>query len=200
MAYNTFDAIKIGLASPDMIKEWSHGLSKKARNHKLQDPQARDQRSLLRKRSSGRPRTGSVTAENIKRYAIRARSATAAASRSQNQGQARAHGPRRANNPRFPSGPWGIPSRMGLILNLSPRLLEKVLYFASYIVINPGDTPLTKNQILTEREYRDMQGKYEDDFKAGMGAEAIKELLAEMDLEAMANELGTELKASSGQR
>ena len=76
----------------------------------------------------------------------------------------------------------GIPSRMGLILDISPRVLEKVLYFANYIVIDPGDTPLKKKQILTETEYRDMREKYEDDFRAGMGAEAIKELLAELDL------------------
>ena len=77
----------------------------------------------------------------------------------------------------------GIPSRMGLILDISPRILEKVLYFANYIVIDPGDTPLMKKQILTETEYRDMREKYEDDFRAGMGAEAIKELLAELDLD-----------------
>ena len=67
---------------------------------------------------------------------------------------------------------------MGLVLDISPRILEKVLYFAAYIVTDPGDAPLTKNQVLTEKEYRDMREKYEDDFKAGMGAEAVKELLA----------------------
>ena len=72
---------------------------------------------------------------------------------------------------------------MGLLLDISPRILEKVLYFASYIVTDPGDCPLSKNQILSEKEYRDMREKYEDDFKAGMGAEAIKELLQEIDLE-----------------
>jgi len=75
----------------------------------------------------------------------------------------------------------GIPSRMGLILDISPRVLEKVLYFAAYIVVDPGDCPLEKYQILTEKEYRDMREKYEDDFKAGMGAEAVKELLAELE-------------------
>ena len=71
---------------------------------------------------------------------------------------------------------------MGLLLDISPRILEKVLYFASYIVINPGDCPLTKNQILTEKEYRDMREKYEDDFQAGMGAEAVKKLLCTVGL------------------
>ena len=72
----------------------------------------------------------------------------------------------------------GIPSRMGLLLDISPRILEKVLYFANYIVTDPGETPLTKNQILSEKEYRDYREKYEDDFQAGMGAEAVKKLLA----------------------
>ena len=77
----------------------------------------------------------------------------------------------------------GIPSRMGLLLDISPRILEKVLYFAAYIVTDPGDAPLAKNQILSEKEYRDMREKYEDDFEAGMGAEAVKKLLQEIDLE-----------------
>ena len=94
----------------------------------------------------------------------------------------------------------GIPSRMGLILNMSPRLLEKVLYFASYIVIDPGQTPLMKKQILSEREYADMRERYEDDFKAGMGAEAIRELLAEIDLEKTSEELRAELREASGQK
>ena len=76
-----------------------------------------------------------------------------------------------------------IPSRMGLLLDISPRLLEKVLYFASYIVIDPGATPLEKYQLLTEKEYRDNYEKYETEFRVGMGAEAIQELLAEIDIE-----------------
>ena len=74
----------------------------------------------------------------------------------------------------------GIPSRMGLLLDISPRILEKVLYFAAYIVTDPGFTPLTKNQILSEKEYSDMREKYEDDFDAGMGAEAVKKLLQDV--------------------
>ena len=94
----------------------------------------------------------------------------------------------------------GIPSRMGLILDMSPRLLEKVLYFASYIVIEPGDTPLIKKQILSEREYQDYREKYEDDFVAEMGAEAVKKLLAEIDLEQLSEELRAELKDAAGQK
>ena len=94
----------------------------------------------------------------------------------------------------------GIPSRMGLLLDISPRILEKVLYFATYIVTDPGDTPLTKKQILSEKEYRDMREKYEDDFQAGMGAEAVKKLLQDIDLEELSAELHAELKDASGQK
>ena len=94
----------------------------------------------------------------------------------------------------------GIPSRMGLLLDISPRILEKVLYFASYIVTDPGFSPLAKNQILSEKEYRDMREKYEDDFEAGMGAEAVKKLLQDIDLEELSNQRRAELKDASGQK
>ncbi|MDD6160231.1 MAG: DNA-directed RNA polymerase subunit beta', partial [Oscillospiraceae bacterium] len=94
----------------------------------------------------------------------------------------------------------GIPSRMGLLLDISPRILEKVLYFAAYIVIDPGFAPLSKNQILSEKEYRDMREKYEDDFDAGMGAEAVKKLLQQIDLEELSKSLRAELKTASGQK
>ena len=94
----------------------------------------------------------------------------------------------------------GIPSRMGLLLDISPRILEKVLYFASYIVTDPGFSPLAKTQILSEKEYRDMREKYEDDFEAGMGAEAVKKLLQDIDLEELSNQLRAELKDASGQK
>lgn len=94
----------------------------------------------------------------------------------------------------------GIPSRMGLILDVSPRSLEKVLYFASYIVLDPGDTPLIKKQLLSENEYREYYDKYGSSFKVGMGAEAVKQLLEELDLDKMNKELREELRTSSGQR
>ena len=94
----------------------------------------------------------------------------------------------------------GIPSRMGLLLDISPRILEKVLYFASYIVIDPGFTPLSKNQILSEKEYRDMREKYEDDFDAGMGAEAVKKLLQQIDLEQLSEQLRKELRTPPDRR
>jgi DNA-directed RNA polymerase subunit beta' len=94
----------------------------------------------------------------------------------------------------------GIPSRMGLILDISPRSLEKVLYFVSYIVTDPGDTPLMKKQLLTELEYREKKEKYGNRFQAGMGAEAIKILLQELDMDALEAELRTELREATGQR
>ena len=94
----------------------------------------------------------------------------------------------------------GIPSRMGLILDVSPRSLEKVLYFASYIVLDAGDTPLMKKQLLTENEFREYSVKYGSNFKVGMGAEAIKQLLEELDLDKMSVDLRAELNSSSGQR
>ncbi|MCL2776015.1 MAG: DNA-directed RNA polymerase subunit beta', partial [Oscillospiraceae bacterium] len=93
-----------------------------------------------------------------------------------------------------------LPSRMGLLLDISPRLLEKVLYFAQYIVIDPGKSPLEPKQLLTEREYREAYEKYENDFKAGMGAEAIKELLHNIDLEELSAALKKDLASASGQK
>ena len=93
-----------------------------------------------------------------------------------------------------------IPSRMGLLLDISPRLLERVLYFAQYIVLDPGDTPLQKMQLLKDSEYRTMYERYEDSFRVGMGAEAIKELLAELDIEQLSRDLKAELATASGQK
>ena len=94
----------------------------------------------------------------------------------------------------------GIPSRMGLLLDLSPRTLEKVLYFASYIVIDPGETTLAKYQLLSEAEYREYGEKFGARFKAGIGAEAIKKLLDEIDLDELSSELRKEIRDSTGQR
>ena len=94
----------------------------------------------------------------------------------------------------------GIPSRMGLLLDMSPRTLERVLYFASYIVLEPGDTGLTKKELLNEAEYREYRDKYGTGFRAGMGAEAIKVLLEELDLDKMAEELRAEIRETTGQR
>ena len=94
----------------------------------------------------------------------------------------------------------GIPSRIGLMLDISPRLLEKVLYFASYIVTDPGLTPLDKKQLLTEKEYREMCDRYGDEFEAAVGAEAVQTLLKEIDLDQLSAELTAEVEKSSGQK
>ena len=94
----------------------------------------------------------------------------------------------------------GIPSRMGLLLDMSPRALEKILYFAAYVVIDPGQTPLSSKQILTEREYRDSVEKFGYNFRAGMGAEAVKELLMQIDLDKLSAELREQLNETTGQK
>ena len=94
----------------------------------------------------------------------------------------------------------GFPCRIGLVLDISPRVLEKVIYFANYIVTDPGDTPLMEKQILTEKDYREFREKYEDDFQAEMGAEAIRKLLAKIDLEELAASIKNELAEAQGQK
>ncbi len=94
----------------------------------------------------------------------------------------------------------GIPSRMGLLLDMSPRSLEKILYFASYVVVDPGETGLNEKQLLTEKEYRTALEKYGYTFTVGMGAEAVKTLLQNIDLEQQSKDLRAELKDSTGQK
>ncbi len=201
MSYTTFEAIKIGLASPTMVREWSHGEVKKPEtiNYRTLKPE-RD--GLFCERIFGPQKDWECYCGKYKKIRYKGKvcdrcgvEVTRAKVRRERMGHIELAAP--------VSHIWyfkGIPSRMGLILDMSPRLLEKVLYFASYIVIEPGDTPLAKKQILSEKEYRDMLEKYEDDFRAGMGAEAIRELLAEMNMEKQAAELRAELKEASGQK
>ena len=201
MGYHTFNAIKIGLASPELIREWSYGEVKKPEtiNYRTLKPE-RD--GLFCERIFGPTKDWECHCGKYKKVRFKGKvcdkcgvEVTRAKVRRERMGHIELAAP--------VSHIWyfkGIPSRMGLILDISPRVLEKVLYFANYIVIDPGDTPLMKKQILTETEYRDMREKYEDDFRAGMGAEAIKELLAELDLEQLSKELTAELRESSGQK
>ena len=201
MGYHTFNAIKIGLASPDLIRQWSYGEVKKPEtiNYRTLKPE-RD--GLFCERIFGPTKDWECHCGKYKKVRFKGKicdkcgvEVTRAKVRRERMGHIELAAP--------VSHIWyfkGIPSRMGLILDISPRVLEKVLYFANYIVIDPGDTPLMKKQILTEAEYRDMREKYEDDFRAGMGAEAIKELLAELDLDQLSKELTTELRESSGQK
>ena len=201
MGYHTFNAIKIGLASPDLIREWSYGEVKKPEtiNYRTLKP---EKDGLFCERIFGPTKDWECHCGKYKKVRFKGKicdkcgvEVTRAKVRRERMGHIELAAP--------VSHIWyfkGIPSRMGLILDISPRVLEKVLYFANYIVIDPGDTPLMKKQILTEAEYRDMREKYEDDFRAGMGAEAIKELLQELDLDQLSRELTTELRESSGQK
>ena len=201
MADMTFEAIKIGLASPEMMKEWSYGEVKKPEtiNYRTLKPE-RD--GLYCERIFGPTKDWECHCGKYKKVRFKGKicdrcgvEVTKSKVRRERMGHIELAAP--------VSHIWyfkGIPSRMGLILDMSPRLLEKVLYFASYIVIDPGDTPLIKKQILSEREYQDYREKYEDDFKAEMGAEAIQELLREIDLDQLSEELRAEMNESNGQK
>ena len=197
----TFDSIKIGIASPEKIREWSYGEVKKPEtiNYRTLKPE-RD--GLYCERIFGPTKDWECHCGKYKKIRYKGKicdrcgvEVTKAKVRRERMGHIELAAPC--------SHIWyfkGIPSRMGLLLDISPRILEKVLYFANYIVTDPGDCPLAKNQILTEKEYRDMREKYEDDFQAGMGAEAIKTLLSEMNLEELSEQLRKEMKDASGQK
>ena len=201
MSYATFDAIKIGIASPEMIREWSYGEVKKPEtiNYRTLKPE-RD--GLFCERIFGPTKDWECHCGKYKKIRYKGKicdrcgvEVTRAKVRRERMGHIELATP--------VSHIWyfkGIPSRMGLLLDISPRILEKVLYFANYIVTDPGETPLTKNQILSEKEYRDYREKYEDDFQAGMGAEAVKKLLQDVDLESLSAQLHRELKDASGQK
>ncbi len=197
----SFESIKIGLASPDQIREWSYGEVKKPEtiNYRTLKPE-RD--GLYCERIFGPTKDWECHCGKYKRIRYKGKvcercgvEITKSKVRRERMGHIELVAP--------VSHIWyfkGIPSRMGLILDISPRDLEKVLYFAKYIVTDPGDTELTKMQILSEKEYLDMREKYEDDFKAGMGAEAIKTLLEEIDVDALSAQLREELADATGQK
>ncbi len=197
----TFDAIKIGLASPDKIREWSHGevLKPETINYRTLKPE-RD--GLFCEKIFGPSKDWECHCGKYKKIRYKGVvcdrcgvEVTKASVRRERMGHIELAAP--------VSHIWyfkGIPSRMGLILDLSPRVLEKVLYFASYIVLDPGESNLEYKQVLSEREYQDARETWGNKFRVGMGAEAIKELLQAIDLEAEAVELKTGLKESSGQK
>jgi len=198
---NNFDSMRIGLASPEQIRAWSYGEVKKPEtiNYRTLKP---EREGLFCEKIFGPTRDWECHCGKYKRIRYKGIvcdrcgvEVTRSKVRRDRMGHIELAAP--------VSHIWyfkGIPSRMGLILDVSPRSLEKVLYFASYIVIEPGETPLMKKQLLTENEYRDYRDKYGNAFKVGMGAEAIKKLLDELDLEKMSRELRQELKEVSGQR
>ena len=202
MEFNVFESIKIGIASPDKIREWSHGEVKKPEtiNYRTLKPE-RD--GLFCERIFGPQKDWECHCGKYKRIRYKGKicdrcgvEVTRSKVRRERMGHIELAAP--------VSHIWyfkGIPSRMGLILDISPRMLEKVLYFALYIVTDPGNVrELQEKQMLNEKEYRDMREKYEDDFQAGMGAEAIRTLLEKIDLEQLAAELKEELFTAAGQK
>ena len=197
----SFDAIKIGLASPEKIREWSHGEVKKPEtiNYRTLKP---EKDGLFCERIFGPSKDWECHCGKYKKIRYKGVicdrcgvEVTKSSVRRERMGHIELAAP--------VSHIWyfkGIPSRMGLILDLSPRTLEKVLYFANYIVLDAGDTKLQYKQVLTEKEYQDAREEFGNGFRAGMGAESIKELLMAIDLEKESAELKAGLKDSTGQK
>ena len=197
----TFDAIRIGLASPEKIREWSRGevLKPETINYRTLKP---EKDGLFCERIFGPSKDWECHCGKYKKIRYKGVvcdrcgvEVTKSSVRRERMGHIELAAP--------VSHIWyfkGIPSRMGLILDLSPRVLEKVLYFASYIVLDKGESDLEYKQVLSEKEYQDARETWGNKFRVGMGAEAIKELLLAIDLEKEAVELKTGLKESSGQK
>ncbi|MBD5545447.1 MAG: DNA-directed RNA polymerase subunit beta' [Lachnospiraceae bacterium] len=197
----TFDAIKIGLASPEKIREWSRGevLKPETINYRTLKP---EKEGLFCEKIFGPSKDWECHCGKYKKIRYKGVvcdrcgvEVTKSNVRRERMGHIELAAP--------VSHIWyfkGIPSRMGLILDLSPRVLEKVLYFASYIVLDPGETTFEYKQVLSEKEYQDAREEYGNKFRVGMGAEAIKELLQAIDLDAEAEELRSGLKESTGQK
>ena len=201
MERNAFDSIKIGLASPDTIRSWSYGEVTKAETINYRTLKA-ERDGLFCEKIFGPTKDWECLCGKYKRVRFKGKvcekcgvEVTTKKVRRERMGSIELAAP--------VSHIWyfkAVPSRMGLVLDMSPRLLERVIYFARYIVIDPGNTPLEKKQLLTDDEYRSARERYEDDFRAGMGAEAIRELLAEIDVEKLAAELKAQLAESAGQK
>ena len=201
MDKNVFDSIQIGLASPEMVRSWSFGEVTKPEtiNYRTLKP---EKEGLFCERIFGPTKDWECSCGKYKRQRYMGKvcekcgvEVTTKKVRRERMGHIELAAP--------VSHIWyfrAIPSRMGLLLDMSPRLLERVLYYINYVVIDPGHTPLEKKQLLTEAEYQAAVQKYENDFRAGMGAESIKELLCEIDIEALAKELKEELETAAGQK
>jgi DNA-directed RNA polymerase subunit beta' len=201
MDVNNFDALEIKLASPRQVREWSYGEVKKPEtiNYRTLKPE-RD--GLFCERIFGPIKDWECACGKYKRIRYKGVicdkcgvEVTRSKVRRERMGHIEVASP--------VTHIWyfkGVPSRLGLLLNMSPRMLEKVIYFASYVVIDPGDTDLAKNSLLTEMEYREAREKYGPVFAAGMGAEAIKEMLQELDIEELYHELREGVKTMTGQK
>jgi DNA-directed RNA polymerase subunit beta' len=198
---NNFDAMRIGLASQDQIRAWSFGEVKKPEtiNYRTLKPE-RD--GLFCEKIFGPTKDWECHCGKYKRIRFKGMicdrcgvEITRAKVRRERMGHIELATP--------VSHIWylkGVPSRIGILLDMSPRQLEKVIYFAAYVVIDPGDTPLTKREVLSEQKYRDARDKYGNRFKAGMGAEAIRELLRDLNLRKLQDELRKEYKDTTGQK
>nr|WP_027339553.1 DNA-directed RNA polymerase subunit beta' [Halonatronum saccharophilum] len=198
---NNFDSMKIGLASPEKIRSWSSGEVKKPEtiNYRTLKP---EKEGLFCEKIFGPTKDWECHCGKYKRVRYKGVvcdrcgvEVTRSKVRRERMGHIELAAP--------VSHIWffkGIPSRLGLVMDMSPRSLEKVLYFVSYIVIDTGDTPLSEKQLLSEAEFREAREKYGDDFKAGMGAEAIKEILRNLNLDKEVDELRKSIKGVSGQR
>ena len=201
MEKNVFNSIKIGLASPEMIRSWSHGEVTKAEtiNYRTNKPE-RD--GLFCEKIFGPTKDWECSCGKYKRVRYKGKicekcgvEVTTKKVRRERMGHIELAAP--------VSHIWYfkmIPSRIGLLLDISPKTLEQVLYFGSYIVLDPGASPLEKKQQLTDVELLEYSKDYKDEFRVGIGAEAIKELLAEVDIPALAEELKEELKSATGQK
>ena len=198
---NKFESMQIGLASPQKIRSWSYGEVKKPEtiNYRTLKP---EKDGLFDERIFGPTKDYECVCGKYKRIRFKGRvcdrcgvEVTSSKVRRERMGHIELAAP--------VSHIWyfkGIPSRMGLVLDMSPRALEEVIYFASYVVLDAGDTPLEKKQLLSEAEYREKKEEYGDRFTAEMGAEAIQKLLADVDLEKEATELKAVLKEATGQK
>jgi len=198
---NNFDSMKIGIASPAQIRDWSRGEVKKPEtiNYRTLKP---EKDGLFCEKIFGPTKDYECHCGKYKRVRYKGVvcdrcgvEVTRSKVRRERMGHIELAAPC--------THIWyfkGIPSRLGLIMDMSPRALEKVIYFVSYIVIKPGDTPLSEKQLLAESEYREAREKYGDSFEAGMGAEAVKKILQEMEIDKEVSSLKKEVKESSGQR
>ncbi|WHZ32624.1 DNA-directed RNA polymerase subunit beta' [Desemzia incerta] len=198
---NNFESMQIGLASSDKIRSWSYGEVKKPEtiNYRTLKPE-RD--GLFCERIFGPSKDWECACGKYKRIRYKGIvcdrcgvEVTRSKVRRERMGHIELAAP--------VTHIWyfkGIPSRMGLVLDMSPRALEEVIYFASYVVIEPGNTPLEKKQLLTEREYREKRAQYGNEFNAGMGAEAIKQLLDDVNIEKEVAELKEDLTTATGQK
>ncbi|MBE6563171.1 MAG: DNA-directed RNA polymerase subunit beta' [Ruminococcaceae bacterium] len=201
MERNTFDSIKIGLASPEMIRSWSYGEVTKPETINYRSLKA-ERDGLFCERIFGPTKDWECSCGKYKRIRHKNKvcekcgvEVTQKKVRRERMGHIELAAP--------VSHIWyfkAVPSRISTLLDISPKALDGVLYFSSYIVTDPGNTPLIKGQILNDDEYRAYREKFEGDFKAGMGAEAIKSLLKDIKIDELSAELKTELETASGQK